>query len=260
MDWGISPGLLLALKGFDAIAPPSPCVDTSISLRACNRFICRAVRLSVDGVLMGRWFLMMVTAVGLAGCASLRLPPDMENPASITLSNYETVWESTVRVLDNYFEIAYENRYDGRIETSPITGATILEPWRADSVGLRQRLEASLQTIRRRAFVLIHPAPGGGFQVVVEVYKEIEDLPRPAGSRMVGGAFFQSIQPIRQEVVNSSVTPSAGWISLGRDKALESRIIGDIHAELDRYDIESREVTTSFKWPELFSKSPPTSP
>lgn len=188
------------------------------------------------------------------GCSTFRSAADAENPASITLSNYETVWETTVDVLDSYFDIAYENRYDGRIETRPLSGATLLEPWRLDSVGLRQRTEATLQTIRRRAYVLILPAPSGGFQVVVEVYKELEDLPRPIGSRFAGGAFFQSIQPIRQEVVHSAITPSAGWISLGRDKALESRIIGDIHAHLDRYDIESREISSSFKWPFTFTK------
>ncbi|MBY0585913.1 hypothetical protein K2X85_01990 [bacterium] len=194
---------------------------------------------------------MMIVAVGLlAGCGGVPTS-STENPASVTLTNYETVWETTAEVLDRYFDIAYENRYDGRMETKPVVGATIIEPWRLDSVGLRQRLESTLQTIRRRAFVMVYPSPAGGFQIVVEVYKEIEDLPRPIGSRMAGGAFFQSVQPIQQDVVTSAVTPGAGWISLGRDKLLEARIISDLHAALGRYDIESREVISTFKWPKL---------
>jgi hypothetical protein len=193
----------------------------------------------------------LLLALGLAvGCGGVPTSSP-ENPASVTLTNYETVWETTVEVLDRYFDIAYENRYDGRIETKPVVGASILEPWRLDSVGLRQRIEASLQTIRRRCFVMVYPSTAGGFQIVVEVYKEIEDLPRPAGSRMAGGAFFQSVQPIQQDVVTSSVTPGAGWISLGRDKLLEARIIHDLNSALDRYDIESREVISTFKWPSL---------
>jgi hypothetical protein len=201
-----------------------------------------------------RWsILTLLGCLSLAGCAGLARVGDQANPTSITLTNYETVWETTIAVLDKYFDIAYENRYDGRIETKPQTAATLLEPWHPDTVGLYQRLEASLQTIRRRSFVIVHPAPAGGFQVVVEVYKEIEDLPQPIGSRTAGGTFFQSIQPIQQDVISSPITAGAGWISLGRDKSLESRIIRDIHTALDRYDIPSREVV-SFKWP--FSLKP----
>lgn len=197
------------------------------------------------------WTMIVGCSLGLlAGCGGVPTSSS-ENPASVTLSNYETVWETTIDVLDRYFDIAYENRYDGRIETKPVVGASVLEPWRLDSVGLRQRLESSLQTIRRRCFVMVYPSTTGGFQIVVEVYKEIEDLPRPIGSRFAGGAFFQSVQPIQQDVVTSSITPGAGWISLGRDKLLEARIIGDLHSALDRYDIESREVISTFKWPSL---------
>ena len=196
---------------------------------------------------MGGWIATFLALV--AGCASFTVPVGVENPASIGLTNYETVWETTVSVLEKYFKIGYENRYDGRIETRPVVGATIFEPWLPDSVGCRQRFEATFQTIRRRAFVLIHPAPTGGFQVVVEVYKELEDLPRPIGQRVVGGTFFQSIQPLQQEIVNSTITPGVGWISLGRDKALESKIIQDIHQQLGQLDIESHEVSSAFKWP-----------
>ena len=84
---------------------------------------------------------------------------------------------------------------------------------------------------------------------MVEVYKELEDLPRPVGSAVVGGTFFQSIQPLQQEVVSGPITPGLGWISMGRDKALESKIIQEIQQQLDRLDIESHEVTSSFKWP-----------
>jgi len=196
---------------------------------------------------MSGW--MAAALAFMAGCASFTVPPEMDNPTSIALTNYETVWETTIHVLEKYFQIGYENRYDGRIETRPVMAATLFEPWRADSVGCRQRLEATLQTIRRRGFVIIHPSTDGGFQVVVEVYKELEDLPRPIGQRVVGGTFFQSIQPVQQEIITSSVTPGAGWISLGRDKALESKIIQDIQRELDRLDIQSHQINSTFKWP-----------
>ena len=73
-----------------------------------------------------------------AGCAWMIVPVGVENPASITLTNYETVWETTVEVLEKYFKIGYENRYDGRIETRPVVAATLFEPWLPDSVGCRR--------------------------------------------------------------------------------------------------------------------------
>ena len=69
--------------------------------------------------------------------------------------------------------------------TEPKIGATILEPWHADSVGVRERMESTLQTIRRFAIVTVNDAPGGGYTVKVEVYKELEDMAKP--DRQMGG-------------------------------------------------------------------------
>lgn len=177
--------------------------------------------------------LLALLAIAMPGCASTLSTAAMENPTTIANSNYEEVWAVAIEVLDKYFDIAYENRYDGRIETKPVSGATCFEPWRPDSIGCRARLESTLQTIRRRGFVLVTPAPAGGFQIVVEVYKEIEDLPNPIGMQFGGGTFISSIEPIREEVVSAPVAPGAGWISLGRDTVLESRILAEIQQLAD---------------------------
>lgn len=174
------------------------------------------------------WNLPTLLAAFLAGCATAPSSVAIDNPTTVANTNYEQVWAVTIEVLDKYFDIAYENRYDGRIETKPVAGATCFEPWRPDSIGSRARIESTLQTIRRRGFVLVTPTPAGGFQIVVEVYKEIEDLPTPIGMQFGGGTFISSIEPIREEVVSAPVAPGAGWISLGRDTALETRILGEI--------------------------------
>ena len=68
-------------------------------------------------------------------------------------------------MLDEYFDIRNENRLARTIVTDPVMGATLLEPWRGDSVGLDERLESTLQTIRRFARVQINPVPGRGYAV-----------------------------------------------------------------------------------------------
>jgi hypothetical protein len=175
--------------------------------------------------------LILFAAVGAAGCRSA--PVLSENPVTVTRPNFEDVWISTVRVLEKYFEIAYENRYDGSIETLPLASATLLEPWRHDAVGFDERLEATLQTIRRRCFVLVQPAPAGGFNITVEVYKELEHVNTPVFSRHQGGNLIIGVEPIREAVVASAIKPSLGWISLGRDQKLESTILDEIRALVD---------------------------
>lgn len=168
----------------------------------------------------------------LAGCRGM--PAVEENPLAVAHPQYDFIWDETVKVIEVYFDIAYENRYDGRIFTLPQSSATLFEPWIPDS-GLYDRFEATLQTIRRRCFVLIQPAPTGGFTITVEVYKELENLPRPVFSTYSADSFISSIEPITESLVTSPIKPAAGWISLGRDLKLEARILNDLHEAIDAH-------------------------
>jgi hypothetical protein len=184
--------------------------------------------------------LWCAVAVWAPGCMSA--PTTSANPAVLPepAGGYEHVWNTTVRVVDRYFDVASENRYDGTIESFPETGGTVLEPWRQDSVGLYEKLESSFQTIRRRAFVAIRPAPGGGYLASVEVYKELEHLPQPVYTNFGGGTLVQSIQPLQDQVLDADVTPGLGWISLGRDPKLEALILHDLQCELGCLDAGGR--------------------
>lgn len=180
-----------------------------------------------------RRFTLIAALIALTGCVS-RPPTGLPNPTPIANPNYDQVWDQTVSVLDKYFEISYESRYDGRIETFPLASATLIEPWRGDAVTGYDRLYATLQTIRRRGFVLVQPGPAGGFLVTVEIYKELENLDRPVFTNFgTSGTFITSIEPIPESLVVSSVKATDGWISLGRDAALESKIIAELQQCLD---------------------------
>lgn len=184
-----------------------------------------------------------MAVVGWGGCATMpevTLPfasrfvreTVSPNPLIVPVGDFELVWKQSVRVLDEYFDIASENRLAGTIITEPMVGSTILEPWRGDSVGSSDRLESTLQTIRRFSQVTIKPAPGGGFSVKVEVYKQLEDLVRPdrqAGSRAV----FNNLFPINRtrEVVGPVPLPLQ-WIPRGRDHKLEQVILARIRHDL----------------------------
>ncbi len=151
----------------------------------------------------------------------------VENPVYIPQGGqaYNAVFEKVLDVVDDYFEIGYANRYDGHIDTLPRISPGLEQLWKPGSPDWYQRLEATLQTMRHRGFVLIQPADDGGFFVHVTIYKELEDLPRPTRAT-AGAASFQSDNTVERqyEVVDPTVFES-NWIPMGRDTELEQVIL-----------------------------------
>ncbi|VAX42533.1 hypothetical protein MNBD_PLANCTO02-855 [hydrothermal vent metagenome] len=153
------------------------------------------------------------------------------NPVIIRADNQRELWEEVIKVLhDHNFEIARENRIDGIIETEYKVGSGLFEPWHHESVGFENRLESSLQSIRRRVFVSVTPTEGR-FVIGVEAFKELEDLPGIAANS-AGGATFQDNTPLQRDLnlVVGQSTPS-GWINQGRDALLEARLLKKIQLQ-----------------------------
>ncbi len=173
----------------------------------------------------------MLVSAGLPGCATVRNKAVLPNPMVLPASSFDAVWDATVHALDEDFEIDKENRLARRISTFPETAATIVEPWRGDSVGFRQRLEATLQTYRRFAIATVEPV-AGGFAINVEVWKELEFLDRPERQNGGQAAFPQDFQINKSREVVGPISPPLGWIRQGRDFALEQRILNRIEREL----------------------------
>ena len=165
----------------------------------------------------------------------------------------EVVWCQLVNVTDDFFKIRSEQRVvfaqgiptEGLITTFPQTGATLLEPWRGDSVGFHERLESTLQSIRRIASIRLIPDPGG-WRVEVAVQKELENLRKPMHAT-AGGATFRNDDslyrygtplPVLGQRVGDQPRPVAtptrtdGWIPLGRDSLLERKILDKVLTRL----------------------------
>ncbi len=162
------------------------------------------------------------------------------NQIHVPVANRDWTWEQIVDVVDDYFRIERERQVqlvgdvltEGRIDTLPRIGATILEPHRHDSVGRYNRWESTFQTIRRRATVRVIP-DAQGYLIDVMVEKDIEDLPHPENST-AGAATFRNDASLRTEYEEpvSPVRLAGNWILLGRDPPLEQRILAEIQARL----------------------------
>ena len=193
------------------------------------------------------------TVIGPSGPVVPGPPPAPKNSVVIPPLDAETVWTQMVDVVDDYFKIAAEQRVvfsngvpaEGRIDTFPQTGSTLLEPWRGDSIGFRERLEATLQSIRRIGTVRLSPDPAG-WRMEVVVQKELENMPRPMMAT-TGGASFRNddslyrygtpLPTLGQQVGDqprpvAAPTQNLGWIPLGRDPLLEQRMLSKVLAKL----------------------------
>jgi hypothetical protein len=176
----------------------------------------------------GKPVLLLVCLTGLIG-PGCQTPPiaamSVSNPVFVPVEQHVVVWEEAVEVLhDLHFLAVRENRLDGTIETEYRVGSGLVEPWHHDSVGLENRLESTLQSIRRKMIVTVTPAPGGHW-VSVEALKELEDVPGLAANS-AGGATFQESRPLQRDldVVVGQTAPS-GWLLLGRDLLLEQEYL-----------------------------------
>lgn len=236
--------------------------------------------------------LLIVTATLAAGCArfaSAPMPPmtppmvgfgpavpaynppqivptvarGIPNPIPVPVTDRDVAWDNIVDVVDDYFKIEREDRVqlvgdiltEGQIETFPQTGATLLEPWRGDSANAYERLESTLQSIRRTALVRVIP-DAGGYLVDVTVLKELEDVERPMYAT-TGAAVFRhdntfdrntEAEPSLARQVGDQPRPvanprqTAGWIGKGRDGALEQELLARIHDRLTHGPLVTRPV------------------
>jgi hypothetical protein len=161
--------------------------------------------------------------------------PVYSNPIFIPIADPQCAWEAVVDVVDDYFRIqeerpvrwAGDSATDGDLTTFPDVSATVFEPWRRDTVDPAQRVENTLQTMRRFATVHVSPAQGG-YMVEVAVFKELEEVVRPEHAT-AGSATFRY-----DSTLTGIVNPIGGqriaenWIPRGRDPSMEQHIIGHL--------------------------------
>lgn len=157
------------------------------------------------------------------------------NPIFVPIADPNCAWEAIVDVVDDYFRIEREEPMrvagnlstEGTITTFPEVSPTIFEPWRRDTVDPEQRVENTLQTMRRRAVLHVTPAQGG-CMVDVAVFKELEHLVPPDFST-AGAATFRYDDTLTGIVNPIAAQPAMeGWIGRGRDASMEQYLIGHL--------------------------------
>jgi hypothetical protein len=184
------------------------------------------------------------------GCGQLRYrlhgeAPEtfVPNPLELPPATDEFVWSQVVDAVDDYFRITREQPVqntadivlDGRAETSYRIGASLLEPWRKDSTPGFERLQSTLQSIRRRAIVTVRPR-GAGYVLEVVVQKDLEDTDRSQYSTESSASLRHDGTIVRKDDAYDDSPQTLGWIPLGRDTSLEQVILRDIFDRITQAD------------------------
>lgn len=176
------------------------------------------------------WILLVASCV--AGCH--------ETPLATSFVSYQTVpageaefsvlWETAKDVLRrHHFVLDDTDRRKGRITSLPVGSRHFFEFWRDDVVGKHDFWEATLCPIRRRASVRFDRS-GENRSCRIEVIVFKERLSRPERQFNSSAAAFHFFQeslpavrtgaPIRAE--------DTQWVDLGRDPAMEARLLSRI--------------------------------
>lgn len=195
--------------------------------------------------------LLFVCACALVGCSQGVFPRGsmvpgwgsapptpvqvVANPSQVGNIDPEFFWNQIVDTVDDYFQIESETRMikspdqwlEGRLKSFPEIGGSYWEPWRKDALPGFQRLQSSLQTIRRTADVRVIPN-GAGYQLHVTVTKDLEEVDRSLSGADGAAAARHDGSVVRTDAALLGQPITLDWIEQERDNELEQRILKEI--------------------------------
>lgn len=190
---------------------------------------------------MGRFIHIACLALALPclGCGTSWLTVRHSNPVFVPVPDPEIVFNALVDVVDDHFRIENEERVRvvdnaltvGVIKTWPEASSTLAEPWRSDTVSFYDKLESTFQTYRRYSVAMIVPAEGG-FNVELNVFKELEDVPKPLYATAGSGTLRNETSQRHVKMSVSQQPTVTGWIPQGRDTNLEQKILSQLFVRL----------------------------
>ncbi len=173
------------------------------------------------------------------GLSNVAAPPPIElpvsNPAHIGAVDPDFLWRQVVDAVDDYFPLDTEqpvrrdnmNWLEGRLTTHPVVSGTVFEPWRHEAARGFERLQSTIETVRRKATVRLVPE-ATGYLLDVQVIKEQEDVDQSQFATSGAATQRQDGSIIRNENQVRQLPATLGWYEIGRDRDLERRLVESI--------------------------------
>jgi hypothetical protein len=184
-----------------------------------------------------KWlFVFCAGLVFLAGCAETQQYKTTERVCVPNLEKARAM-EAAEKVLGEMgFAVAKADAERGFLRTRPLRGAQFFEFWRKDNVGAFNTAEANLHSIQRIVELDIS-AEQGQLCIGCVVRTQRLNLPeRQVHSRAQTYEISSTGSPSKQELKYGS--GQMGWVDLGKDAKLATKILRRISSMLD---VENRE-------------------
>ncbi len=219
--------------------------NQSSSLQTCRvAVVCLVVGSSIAGC--HRWSLDSIAP-------PLVPPPPVEvpvsNPSHIGTVDADFLWRQIVDAVDDYFRIDQEepvrrndsNWLEGRLTTFPEVSGTSFEPWRGDTARGFERLQSTIQTIRRTVTIRVLPEETG-YLIDIRVLKEQEDVDQSQFATAGAAAQRHDGGIVRNENQLRRSPATLGWYEIGRDRELEQRLMESILGRITQVEPPPRRL------------------
>lgn len=172
------------------------------------------------------------TAVGfLAGCGRQGYVVTVDNICTADKDRTAVMAAAKDVLAKMGFDIEKFDTDSGYIRTRPLSGAQAFEFWRSDNVGSFNGAEANIQSIRRTAELNVTERRG---QVCAACAVKTERLGAPGLGTGGGQAALSSEagRAIRGMKLDTGQKKDMVWITLGRDRQLETEIVRKIKSKI----------------------------
>ncbi len=179
----------------------------------------RAFRIGALVVLAGA----MLGGCTLTGGKAVPIQPTAD-------AKFNTVWDASAEVLRDYrFRIDRQDRRAGVMTTYPMLGRHWFEFWRPDAVSRVDLIEGTLQTLYRRAKVVISRIGGEGSGYVATVAVTVYRSDRRVRPLTTAGQVFERYTGADEEEESASGLGGPVLVDLGRDEKLQRVLLTRIN-------------------------------
>ncbi len=189
---------------------------------------------------------MVIFAAGAAlhaGACVRPAQPTTPTAVNVPDADLDALWDATLAVLRRIeFRPDRQDRATGLIETMPITTKQIWEVWREDVADQYSQTQANLQTMQRKVIVRfrkIGEPKQWQVDVEVDVYR-LQQPERQITASSSGLEAFSSQLPTGEGQLLAR--GSGNYLEpMGRDPALEGKLLGMIMQQSQTYEYQPAE-------------------
>jgi hypothetical protein len=155
---------------------------------------------------------------------------------TITLENYDRVWQESLTLLQNMgFHVNWQDYRLGVITTDPRIGPEILEFFRPDATDSDSLWESTINTFRRSVRLTITPGSAPqSWRISIEVLVEKRENPLGGPGPIAftsASAFGSNALPLENGYTPGEVIQQY-WMFVGHDPKLEKKIMDELFLTL----------------------------